>query len=123
MTTAHTATESETFDIVKMAYEIEARISRKRRLTLFAGAVLTSAGLLKRNLLGTGLFLFGAHLLVKGATGRTPMEHAKTWLETGPLTLPKHSKKRKLQDRVDQDSYESFPASDAPSHSPTRPTP
>jgi uncharacterized membrane protein len=109
------ATESETFDIVKMAYEIEARISRKRRLTLFAGAVLASAGIFKRNLVGAGLFLAGAHLLVKGATGRTPLEHAKTWLANDPLSLP--STKRAKRDTVDQAGVESFPASDSPSHS------
>jgi uncharacterized membrane protein len=109
------ATESETFDIVKMAYEIEARLSRKRRLTLFAGAVLASAGIFKRNLLGAGLFLAGAHLLVKGATGRTPIDHAKTWLANDPLTLP--STKKAKRDTVDQAGFESFPASDSPSHS------
>ena len=115
------ATESETFDIVKMAYDIEARISRKRRLTLFAGAVLASAGILRRNLLGAGLFLAGAHLLVKGATGRTPLEHAKTWLENDPLSLP--STKQAKRDKLDQAGFESFPASDSPSHSPGRPEP
>lgn len=114
------ATESETFDIVKMAYEIEARLSRKRRLTLFAGAVLASAGIFRRNLLGTGLFLAGAHLLVKGATGRTPLEHAKSWLEHDPLSLPS-TKKQARRDTVDQAGVESFPASDSPSNSPVRP--
>jgi len=114
------ATESETFDIVKMAYDIEARLSRKRRLTLFAGVVLASAGIFRRDLVGTALFLGGAHLLVKGATGQTPLEHAKTWLEHDPLTLPATKKKKAKRDTVDQAGVESFPASDSPSHSPGR---
>lgn len=64
---------------------------------------------------GATLLVCGAHFLVRALTGKTPLDHAKDWLARGksPQPLP-----RPPTDPVDESSWESFPASDPPAHSP-----
>jgi hypothetical protein len=67
--------------------------------------------------IGATLLVCGAHFLVRALTGKTPLAHAKDWLERSkapePLMAP-----RPPTDPVDESSWESFPASDPPAHSP-----
>ena len=67
--------------------------------------------------IGATLLVCGAHFLVRALTGKTPLGHVKDWLEQGkspdPLAAP-----RPPSDPVDESSWESFPASDPPAHSP-----
>lgn len=64
---------------------------------------------------GATLLVCGAHFLVRALTGKTPLDHAKDWLGRGKSPLPAP---RPPTDPVDESSWESFPASDPPAHSP-----
>jgi hypothetical protein len=75
---------------------------------------------------GATLVVCGAHFLVRALTGKTPLEHATAWL-TGAKS-PQHLPAPRASglatspvppsDPVDESSWESFPASDPPAHSP-----
>jgi hypothetical protein len=70
---------------------------------------------------GATLLVCGAHFLVRALTGKTPLDHAKGWLGRGKSPQPEPELQplpRPPTDPVDESSWESFPASDPPAHSP-----
>lgn len=76
---------------------------------------------------GATVLVCGAHFLVRALTGKTPFEHARELfaakrpraLERESATLPTRSfQPQPPTDPVDEASWESFPASDPPAHSP-----
>ena len=75
---------------------------------------------------GAALVACGTHFLVRELTGKTPFEHARDLFGGDPpLPLGKSPTARADRaapppptDPVDESSWESFPASDPPAHSP-----
>ncbi len=94
---------------------------QERTPSLIVGALLALLGLGHRSLLGTLLAMGGGVLLYRGATGHCPA-YQKLGIDTfqdskAGQPQSKVAVKPNRQERVEEASWESFPASDSPSWS------
>ena len=106
------ATARKTLDILAVGRSHEHAARTRRTVGVLGGAALVALALSTRGFLGAVLGLGGAALLVRGVTGRSLRDTARLAIEklaSGPE-----------DERVDQASWESFPASDPPAHSPAK---
>lgn len=105
----HFQTGSNTFDILQLNRRAVARTRKKQARSLVAGGLLIGVGLTRRSWFGLLLAAYGVELLVEGLTERPLSRHVqRAWRE-------RNSSRRfgnGTRDRVDEASWESFPASD-----------
>mgnify|MGYP003577450503 CR=1 FL=1 len=111
----------ESFDILKMARKVEAKTKRDRVGRVLFGAALMTIGVARGRWVGAALAACGLHVSVKAITGRSPWHHLGQLRATGLIEsvaqlLPSTPKDAGSRDRVDEASWESFPASDPPAH-------
>lgn len=99
-----------TFDPLQINHAADARARRRRGRAVLGGSLLIGLGLTRRPLLGFAIAACGLELLVKGLTDRSLSAHLKeAWMDL------KDSSRRfgdGTRDRVDEASWQSFPASD-----------
>jgi hypothetical protein len=106
MTTA--SAPHRTFDLVDSARKTKRRTRRRRAFPLAAGAAAVSAGVALGGALGSGLSALGLYVLVKNVD-----RHAlRRWYRR--VAAPRNHPGELHRDRVDEASWESFPASDPP---------
>ncbi|MGH2544193.1 MAG: YgaP family membrane protein [Ardenticatenaceae bacterium] len=97
---------------------------QERWPSIIAGVILTAVGLSRGRLVGTLLCLTGIELLYRGMTGHDPL-YQLLGIDTGRQereALYREQKKvvavkPNREERVEEASWESFPASDPPSWS------
>jgi hypothetical protein len=90
-------------------------IDRDRALCLISSAAVAAYGFRRRGLLGGALAAVGASFAARAIAGHNDMAQARIWLERALDACGWASRR----DRVEDDSDASFPASDAPSWTPT----
>jgi hypothetical protein len=93
---------NETFDIMRVGENAEARERRAQNARWVLGSVLSAAGLIQRGWLGAAAAAAGATVLINAAMTDTRLRRNR-------------STDRKSFDTIDKASLESFPASDPPS--------
>jgi hypothetical protein len=91
---------NETFDIMRVGENAEARHRRAQNARWVLGSLLSATGLIKRGWLGAAAAAAGATILINAAMTDTRI---------------RRSTDRKSFDTIDKASLESFPASDPPS--------
>jgi hypothetical protein len=93
-----------------------ATLDRERIVSGASGALLAAYGLRRGGLIGGALAAAGAGIISRAVAGRHDLTRVRAWLDRA-LELCGVDAAR--HDRVSDDSDASFPASDAPSWTPT----
>lgn len=102
---------AQTFDPLRINRAAASRERRIRAAKLVGGVLLIAAGARRRRLFGLLMTGYGLELLSDGLTGRTlTAQIANAWRQ---LVAPSRRFGDGTRDRVDEASWESFPASDA----------
>jgi hypothetical protein len=104
------AAKRQTLDIVAVGRRIETARRTRRAACIVGGAVLVGLAVAARGVIGAALALGGVALIARGAGGQPLGAVARGVL--------RQLRSRAEDDRVNQASWESFPASDPPAHSP-----
>lgn len=86
-------------------------LGTNRALIVAGGATLAALGLRRRGLIGSLLTAVGGSMVYRGLTGYDDLTSARAW-SAGTL----RDRGWSTPDRADEAAFESFPASDPPSH-------
>jgi hypothetical protein len=102
----------QTIDILAVGRHEVKKERARRAFGVAGGLALVALAASVRGVVGAGLALGGIALLARSASGRPLREVARLGART--LGFGSHD------ERVDEASWESFPASDPPAHSPAK---
>ena len=105
-----TAVKRQTLDIVAVGRRIETARRVRRTAWVVGGSALVAVAVTVRGVVGAALALGGVALIARGATGQS--------LSAATRRAVRAFRAHAEDERVNQSSWESFPASDAPAHSP-----